>query len=197
MDPAREVEAARAVDRFDASAYTPFPMTSRIPTLRRAALGALTFALAGAAPITAQGTGAGSGVRVGVTMGGISTVGLNVEYFDNHHALDLTFGTWSFRDLSVSVVAKEYLGAGNLLPFVGAGMWFVIAPPTAESEQTGFAAILHAPIGIDWQVESGHALGASLNVNRALWVRRTDPDDDLPLNRRLVPLPGAYYRWSR
>jgi len=43
----------------------------------------------------------------------------------------------------------------------------------------------------------GHSLGLTMNVNRALAVRRTDPGDQLPLNRRLVPLPGVYYRWTR
>jgi hypothetical protein len=57
--------------------------------------------------------------------------------------------------------------------------------------------VLHAPVGLDWQAFDGHFLGAAMNVNRALWVRRTDPADDLPLNRRLVPLPGVYYRWGR
>jgi hypothetical protein len=28
-----------------------------------------------------------------------------------------------------------------------------------------------------------------------VWVRRTDPEDDTPLNRRLVPIPGISYRW--
>ena len=37
----------------------------------------------------------------------------------------------------------------------------------------------------------------TFNVNRALAVRRTDPADDLPLNGRLIPLPGVYYRWKR
>jgi hypothetical protein len=33
-------------------------------------------------------------------------------------------------------------------------------------------------------------------VNRALAVRRTDPDDDLPPNGRIVPLPEVYYRFT-
>jgi len=39
-----------------------------------------------------------------------------------------------------------------------------------------------------------HAFGVGVNLNRALLVRRTNPEDELPLNGRLVPLPGAYYR---
>lgn len=151
--------------------------------------------LAPASPLSAQGSGTGSGVRVGVTFGGISTVGLTVEYVRDHHALDLTVGTWSFRDLSVSIVAKEYFGAGDLLPFVGAGFWVVAAYP--EQERTGLAAVFQVPVGLDWQATDGSYVGMNLNVNRALAVRRTDPEDDLPLNKRLVPLPGVYYRWKR
>jgi len=51
-------------------------------------------------------------------------------------------------------------------------------------------------VGVDWMMFEDHALGAALNINRALWVRRTDPEDDLPLEGRLVPLPGLYYRFG-
>lgn len=147
------------------------------------------------APVFAQGTGSGSGVRVGLTVGGISTVGLVVEYVEEHRSLEFTVGTWSFRDLSASVVVKEYLGAGDLLPFLGGGLWLVVARPAGE--RTGVAAVLHAPVGVDWQAADGSYIGASLALNRAVAVRRTDPTDDLPLNGRLVPLPAAYYRWKR
>jgi hypothetical protein len=164
-------------------------------TLRRA--GALLLALLafGAGRLSAQGSGTGNHVRVGVTFGGISTVGMSVEYVDEHRSLDLTVGTWSFRDVSAAVVVREYFGAGDLLPFVGVGLWLVGAHPSGE--RTGFAAVLHAPIGLDWQALDNNYLGLAMNVNRALWVRRTDPEDDLPINRRLVPLPGVYYRWGR
>lgn len=155
----------------------------------------LTLVAGAAAPLGAQGTGTGSRVRVGVTFGGISTVGLSIEYIDEYRSLDLTVGTWSFRDVSASVVVRQYFGAGDLLPFVGAGLWLVGARPSGE--RTGMAAVLHAPIGVDWQAFDNHYLGLAMNVNRALWVRRTDPEDDLPINRRLVPLPGVYYRWGR
>jgi len=160
------------------------------------ALAALLAAVMGlTAPLAAQGTATGSAVRVGVGVGGISTVGLTVEYVHEHSALELTVGTWSFRDLSVSVVGKQYLGAGDLLPFVGGGLWLVAAHPPGE--RTGVAAVLQAPVGVDWQAADGSYIGMTLNVNRALAVRRTDPQDEAPLNRRLVPLPGAYYRWKR
>ncbi|HET9949599.1 MAG TPA: hypothetical protein VFQ22_11800, partial [Longimicrobiales bacterium] len=61
-------------------------------------------------------------------------------------------------------------------------------------ERTGIALVLRAPVGVDWAFADDHALGAALNINRALWVRRTDPLDDLPMNRRFVPLPELYYR---
>ena len=35
-----------------------------------------------------------------------------------------------------------------------------------------------------------------IGLNRALAVKRTDPEDDTPVNRRLIPLPGAAYRWK-
>lgn len=172
------------------------------PTRRSgsAFVGAVALALALMAapphPLAAQGTGTGSKVRVGVTFGGISTVGLSVELVNENTSLDLTVGTWSFRDLSVSAVVRQYFGTGDLLPFVGGGLWMVLAKPGAPGERTGFAAVLHAPVGLDWQAVDDNYLGLQMAVNRGLWVRRTDPEDDLPLNRRLVPLPGVYYRWG-
>lgn len=151
--------------------------------------------LATSAPLIGQGRGTGDRVRVGITFGGISTVGLSLEYVHEYRSLDLTVGTWSFRDVSTAVVMRQYFGAGDVLPFVGVGLWLVGAHPSGE--RTGFAAVLHAPVGIDWQAVNHNFLGAQMNVNRALWVRRTDPTDDLPLNKRLVPLPAVYYRWGR
>ena len=148
-----------------------------------------------ATPVSGQGGGAGDGVRLGIAFGGIATVGFTVEYFDDHQSVEVTVGTWSFKDVSASVLLKHYFGAGDLLPFVGGGLWLVAAKP--ESERTGFAAVLQAPLGVDWRTAGRHHVGLHLNVNRALAVRRTDPDDDLPLNNRLVPLPGVYYRWRR
>ena len=134
------------------------------------------------------------GIRVGITIGGVSTVGLLLEYFDGNRSLDMTVGTWSFRYLSLSLVVKQYLGANAARPFVGAGLWVVAANPS--DGRRGLAAVLRAPVGVDWNGAGGHSLGGSINLNRALWVRRTDPEDDLPLNRRWVPLPGIYYRFE-
>ena len=140
----------------------------------------------------AQSPEAGEGVRFGVSVGGISTVSLTVELFKDSRSMDFSVGTWSFRDLSVSMVAKQYFGAAPARPVVGAGLWAVIASP---DERTGLAVVLRVPVGVDWEVADRHALGAFLNVNRGLWVRRSDPSDDVPLNRRLVPLPELYYRY--
>lgn len=157
----------------------------------RAAVLLLLMAHGGA--VAAQGPDFGSATRFGVSFGGISTVSVVVELVRDNHGFELALGTWSFRDLAFSAVAKQYLGAGGAQPFVGAGAWLV----GAGGERTGVALVLRAPIGVDWSVADDHALGAALNVNLALAVRRTDPEDVIPPNRRLVPLPEVYYRWTR
>jgi hypothetical protein len=162
--------------------------------MRVAAIAALGLALH-ALPLHAQSAGAGNGLRMGLSIGGISTVGVVVELFRDTHAVDFALGTWSFHDVAVSAVYKEYFGATRLRPFVGAGLWAVVAAPNGE--RTGVALALRAPLGVDWSFSDRHAVGAGLDVNRGLWVRRSDPDDDLPLNRRLVPLPEVYYRFTR
>lgn len=158
---------------------------------------AVALAVCTAVPALAQASGAGEGVRFGLSFGGISTAGLTVELFRDTHAFEVSIGTWSFRDLSVSAVYKEYFGASRARPFVGVGLWAVAAWPSDPQDRTGLALVLRAPIGVDWSFADDHALGLALNVNRGLAVRRSDPLDDLPMNRRLVPLPEVYYRFTR
>lgn len=164
-------------------------------------MGARTFlslALASllASPLAAQGSNAGDGLRIGISAGGISTVSLTLELFRDSHAVELGLGTWSFHDVSISTVYKEYIGGKAVRPFLGAGLWMVAAAPIVEEERTGFALVLRAPIGLEWSFVDDHALGAALNLNRGLAVRRSDPLDDLPMNHRLVPLPEVYYRFT-
>lgn len=161
---------------------------------RTAAALALILTFPALAAAQTPGPDAGDGVRFGISLGGISTVGLTVELFRDSRSLDLTLGTWRFRDVSFSAVAKQYLGAGAARPVVGLGFWTVAA---RTDERMGWSLVLRAPVGVDWEIDHPHAVGAFLNVNRGLWVRRSDPADDAPLNKRLVPLPELYYRVTR
>jgi hypothetical protein len=149
------------------------------------------------APVQAQapGSNAGDGVRFGIAVGGISTIAVSVELFRDSRSIDLSLGTWSFHDVSFSAVVKQYAFDSAARPFVGAGLWMVVASPA--NGRTGVAVVLRAPVGVDWEVTDGHSLGAVVNLNRGLAVRRTDPEDVLPMNKRLVPLPELYYRYTR
>jgi len=170
---------------------TSFP----IPTWHCALLTPLFLALAFTPSAARSQTSADDdGIRVGISVGGVSTVGLLLEYFDGNRSLDLTVGTWAFRDVSLSLVAKQYFGTNALRPFVGAGLWVVSANPS--DGRLSVAAVLRVPLGVDWNLPTAHSLGTSFNVSRALWVRRTDPEDDKPLAGRWVPLPGIYYRYE-
>ncbi len=131
--------------------------------------------------------------RFGISVGGISTVGVVVEYIDEHGSTELNVGTWSFRDLSISLVRRHYLGVARVRPSVGLGLWGVLGfPPEGRASA---ALVVRAPIGVDAETGNGHAFTADVNLNRGLWIRRSDPDDDLPMSQRLIPLPGASYRW--
>ena len=131
-------------------------------------------------------------MRLGVSFGGISSFGVVVEWFSDTHAVELGIGTWAFRDVSVSAVYKEYFFGSRVRPFVGAGLWTVVAFP--RDRRTGVALVLRAPVGAEWTFADDHSVGAALNLNRALAVRGTDPEDDVPPVGRIVPLPEAYYR---
>ena len=135
--------------------------------------------------------------RLGISFGGISFIGLIVEYRWGDRAIDLTVGTWSFRDISISVVGKQYFGPGDFRPFSGLGLWAVIAPQHGPGERGGLSLVARAPVGVDWRLDADNHLGAAISLNRALWIRRTDPSDDTPPTDRLIPLPGFYYRWKR
>jgi len=136
-------------------------------------------------------------VRIGLSLGGISFVGLIMEYRWGDRSLEANIGTWSFRDLAVSLVGKQYFGPGDFRPFAGLGIWAVGAPYHDRGEQAGMAVMLRAPVGVDWNPDAGHYLGAHLSLNRALWIRRQDPRDEHPPSTRIIPLPGFYYLWNR
>ena len=134
-------------------------------------------------------------VRFGITFGGISFTGFIVEYRWGNRSLEMNIGTWTFRDLSLSLVGKQYFGPGDFRPFSGIGLWAVIAPTTDPLKRTGIAVMARAPIGVEWNVDADHHLGTHLNLNRALWIQRKDPLDDYPPTDRIIPLPGFFYLW--
>jgi hypothetical protein len=124
-------------------------------------------------------------------------MGFVVEYRWGSRSVEMNIGTWSLRDLSFSLVGKQYFGPGDFRPAAGAGLWVVVAPPREPEEQTAVALLFRAPVGVEWNVDADHHLGAHISLNRALAIRRRDPADEFPPSDRLVPLPGFYYLWKR
>lgn len=161
-----------------------------------ATLGAAPPAHAQTGPVTRPETSPATRpvTRIGFSVGGISTLGLIVEREDGRHGWELNVGTWSFRDLSVSVVRRWYVGSPEytLRPTLGLGLWGVLA--FSEGERPGTVLVARAPVGLEWRPVERQALILDGNLNRALAVRRREADDDTPLNRRFVPLPGASWR---
>lgn len=153
---------------------------------------ALSATLLACAPVAARAQ-AREAARFGITVGGISTIGMIIEYVDGQSSWEINIGTWSFRDLSVSLVRRWYLGTQEARPTVGAGLWGVLAFP--PDSRASFALVARAPVGVEWSFTPRHAAVVDINVNQGLFIRRSDPDDDTPMNRRLIPLPGLSYRW--
>lgn len=133
--------------------------------------------------------------RIGISAGGIGLWGVLFEYRWGNTGLDVNVATFSFHDISVSVAAKRYFGGGDLRPFVGLGLWGVSGRPQ-DDPRNGLALLAIVPIGADWSVLDDHALGAALNINEGLWVRRSDPLDLTPISHRPIPLPAFYYRYG-
>ncbi len=169
--------------------------------LRALRFGLLALAVLAASPAPARGRShhapGPEEFRVGFSFGGISFIGFLMEYRWGDRSVDLNIGTWSFRDLSVSVVGKQYFGPGDLRPFSGLGLWAIVAPFHGPGERAGVALVARAPMGVEWNLDAGHHVGVDLSLNRALWIRRKDPRDETPPSDRLIPLPGFHYRWKR
>ena len=147
-------------------------------------------------PLAAQSTANDMRLRIGVTVGGIGSIGASVEFLWGSRSVDVNLATFSFGEVSLAVTGKQYFGGGDLRPFVGVGLWGIAGSTGQEGEQTGKALILRVPVGGDWNFTGRHHLGGSLAVNEGLWIDRADPEDDTPVSRRPVPLPGVFYRFE-
>jgi hypothetical protein len=132
--------------------------------------------------------------RYGISLGGASTVALIVERRWEHQGLELQVGTWAFRDLSLSITGKQYVGnaSNDVQPFVGAGLWALMA---FAEEGRGYGLIGRIPLGLDWSFSGPHAAALTIYLNRALALRRPDPEDQRPPRTTLIPLPEFSYRW--
>ena len=157
----------------------------------------LLIILASAFRLTAQemtpGNPSNDRIRIGLSIGGTGFLGIVSEYQRGDWSVELTLGTITFREISVALAGKHYFSGGDLRPVVGAGFWSLAA---WTDDGSGSVFIFRAPIGIDWQLRSKHALGLEVGLNRAIAVDRLDPEDDTPPSPRLVPIPGAYYRYG-
>ena len=147
-------------------------------------------------PLAAQATANDMRLRMGVTVGGIGSIGASVEFLWGSRSVDVNLATFSFREVSLAVTGKQYFGGGDLRPFVGVGLWGIAGSTGQEGEQTGKVLILRVPVGGDWNFTGRHHLGGSLAVNEGLWIDRADPEDDTPVRRRPVPVPGVFYRFE-
>ena len=109
--------------------------------------------------LTAQSTSDDMKIRIGVTAGGIGTFGASVEFLWGSRSVDVNLATFTFSDVSLAVTAKQYLGGGDMRPFVGVGLWGAIGSTGEEGDQAGKALILRgsrwgvtgtSPGGITW-----------------------------------------------
>lgn len=130
---------------------------------------------------------------VGIGLGGISTVSLIMEQEWEWGSVELMLGSITFRDLSISLVHKQRPGGGPLRGVVGVGLWGILAFP--PDTRPGFALAARVPVGLTWDPLPDQRFTAEVALNRALFILRPDPSDEMPPNRRIVPLPGMSYRW--
>ena len=159
-----------------------------MPVLRYAHIALLVL---GASLLGPRAGAAQEGLRLGLSFGGTGFIGVVGEWLWKDHGAELLVTTFSFHDVGVSVVGKQYFGSSWLRPVVGGGLWFLIG---RAPEGTGAALVARFPFGGDWRIGGGNHLTWEINVARGLWVRRPERSDDFPINPRLIPLPGVAYR---
>ncbi len=161
---------------------------------RRLATAFATACLAGAGLAAAGPLAPAAGqYRFGISVGGASAVAVLAEYRWDHQGLELQLGTWGFREASLTLTAKQYFGSHAVEPFVGAGLWGILA---RTEEGTGVGLIARLPAGFDARFSGNHWLGAAVYLNRALALRRPDPEDLRPPRKAFIPLPEFSYRWK-
>lgn len=135
----------------------------------------------------------GTEFRLGFILGGIGVAGVVGEVRSGAWGTEVALSALRLQDRSMAVTLKRYAGEGSVKAFLGMGLWGLRVRGEA---QTGSIVILRAPIGLEGIVDQSHALGAEVGLNRAWMVRRVDPDDDTPPNRRIIPFPGVHYRYG-
>ena len=145
----------------------------------------------GASLFCPQTGAAQEGLRLGLSLGGTGFIGVVAEWLWEDHGAELLVTTFSFHDVAVSVVGKQYFGTSGLRPVVGGGLWYLTG---RSPEGTGAALVARFPIGGDWRIGGDQHLTFEVNVARGLWVRRPDPSDDFPISDRFIPIPGMAYR---
>ena len=158
----------------------------------------LLLTVAPTPPLDAQVPGSAARedqIRVGVLFGGTSLLGFISEYQRGDWSAELIVGTFGpFQGVfSAALTAKRYISGGGLRPAVGGGLWGVVV---RTDEGIGSLLTLRLPVALDWNFRGGHALGLEVGLNRALTVDRVDPEDEAPPRSRIVPFPGAYYRYG-
>ena len=147
----------------------------------------------GVACLAADPAPAAAQYRLGISFGGASSAALVAEYRWAHQGIEVQLGTWGFRDTSLSLTVKQYVGSYAVEPYVGVGVWGMTA--RAETGR-GFGLIGRFPLGFEWSFAPKHSVSAALYMNRALALRRPDPNDQRPPRARFIPLPEFGYRWG-
>ena len=131
--------------------------------------------------------------RFGVSMGGASAIAAVVERRWDERSVEMQFGSWGTRDLSLSMSAKQYFGARAVRPFAGAGLWIAVARTDAG---TGLGLVARAAAGAERSFANRHAPALTIYLNRALAVKRPSNRYSRPVRRGLVPIPELSYRFS-
>jgi hypothetical protein len=134
---------------------------------------------------------ANNGYKIGISFGGSQFVALSVEKFFSDNSFRLNLGFFEIHEICLSGSFNHYFLSSKVRPFVGIGIWDVLA---ITPRGIGSLTLLNIPIGVDWNVKNRHFLGTEVDVNYGFFC--IDPEGRKEAEKIFLPFPGIYYKYK-
>lgn len=141
--------------------------------------------------VTSKWRAGSNDIRFGISLGGTQFVAFSIEKFYGDNSLRLNLGVFEIHEICISGSFNHYFLASQPRPFVGIGLWDVLA---ITPHGIGSLTLLTLPIGLDWNVKNRHFLGAELDINYGFFC--IDPEGQKEVEKIFLPFPGIYYKYQ-
>ncbi|MFC1538068.1 hypothetical protein ACFL6H_01465 [Candidatus Latescibacterota bacterium] len=131
--------------------------------------------------------------RAGITFGGTALLSLSYERHFSDKSLRFNVGTTE-GDISLSFSVNRYFSKSRRKFFAGAGNWTNVVPYKGIE----YITLLHAPVGVDWQMSDKKYLGFEMDMNLFITGRHHDGSKvefNSPIfHKNFILMPAIYYK---